>query len=111
LQVPGYNAEGLVFPESSTGLPWGPDRVSSLFYYQAHKLAVRITFHGLRHTHATVALRAGVPMKVVSDMLGRTTTAITRICIRTSLKTHGARPRNALAKLWRPLAFRPPKAD
>lgn len=25
--------------------------------------------HGLRHTHATIALRAGVPLKVISERL------------------------------------------
>jgi integrase len=67
----------MVFPEPSTGLPWGPDRLSSQFFYRAHKLDVPITFHGLRHSFATIALRARVPMKLVSDILGHTTTAIT----------------------------------
>jgi integrase len=72
-----YNAEGLVFPDPSTGMLWGPDRFSSAFYYRAHKLGIAITFHGLRHSFATIALRARVPMKLVSDILGHTTTAIT----------------------------------
>ena len=29
-----------------------------------------ITFHGMRHTCATLLLRAGVPIKVVSERLG-----------------------------------------
>lgn len=33
--------------------------------------------HGMRHTYATVALAAGVPLKVVSDTLGHRTIAIT----------------------------------
>lgn len=77
LRSPGYNPEALVFPEPATGLAWGPDRFSSLFYYQAHKLKIPVTFHGLRHSFATIALRARVPMKVVSEILGHTTTAIT----------------------------------
>ncbi len=36
-----------------------------------------IRFHDLRHTWATLALRAGVPAKVVSDRLGHSTIAIT----------------------------------
>ena len=73
----GYNPESMVFPEPATGAPWGSDRFSSLFYYRAHKLGVPITFHGLRHSFATIALRARVPMKLVSEMLGHTTIAIT----------------------------------
>jgi integrase len=77
LRSPGYNPEGLVFPDPATGDAWGPDRFSSAFYYRAHKLGIAITFHGLRHSFATIALRARVPMKMVSDILGHTTTAIT----------------------------------
>lgn len=36
-----------------------------------------IRFHDLRHTSASLALAAGVPMRVVSDRLGHSTTAIT----------------------------------
>ena len=37
----------------------------------------RITLHGLRHTHATLLLKAGVPLKVVSERLGHSTPAFT----------------------------------
>lgn len=37
----------------------------------------RIRFHDLRHTAATLALRAGVPLKVVSDRLGHAGIEIT----------------------------------
>jgi integrase len=36
-----------------------------------------IKFHGLRHTSATLALKAGVPVKVVSERLGHKRTEIT----------------------------------
>ena len=36
-----------------------------------------IRFHDLRHTSASLALTAGVAMRVVSDRLGHTTTSIT----------------------------------
>ena len=42
------------------------------------QLAVpRIRFHDLRHTHATLALNAGIHPKVVSERLGHATIAIT----------------------------------
>jgi integrase len=37
----------------------------------------RIRFHDLRHTFATLALQAGVPLKVVSDILGHANISIT----------------------------------
>ncbi len=37
----------------------------------------RIRFHDLRHTFATLALQAGVPLKVVSDILGHKNISIT----------------------------------
>lgn len=37
----------------------------------------RISLHGLRHTHATLALQAGVHPKVVSERLGHATVAFT----------------------------------
>ncbi len=40
------------------------------------KLA-RIRLHDLRHTHATLALRAGIHPKVVSERLGHATVSIT----------------------------------
>jgi integrase len=36
-----------------------------------------IRFHDLRHTHATLLLKAGVPVKVVSERLGRSTPGFT----------------------------------
>ena len=36
-----------------------------------------IRLHDLRHTHATIALRAGVPVKVISERLGHETPAFT----------------------------------
>jgi integrase len=32
---------------------------------------------GLRHTHATLAIKAGVPVKVVSERLGHASTSFT----------------------------------
>ena len=38
-----------------------------------HSGLPRIRFHDLRHTHATLLLKAGVPIKVVSERLGHST--------------------------------------
>ena len=37
----------------------------------------RIRFHDLRHTHATLSLAAGVPIRVVADRLGHSSPAFT----------------------------------
>lgn len=37
----------------------------------------RIRLHDLRHTHASLALQAGVPVKVVSERLGHASTSFT----------------------------------
>jgi len=37
----------------------------------------RIRLHDLRHTHATILLKAGVPVKVVSERLGHSSPAFT----------------------------------
>lgn len=37
----------------------------------------RIRLHDLRHTHATLAIKAGVPVKVVSERLGHESPAFT----------------------------------
>jgi integrase len=36
-----------------------------------------LSIHGLRHTHASLALRAGVHPKVISERLGHATVAFT----------------------------------
>ncbi len=40
----------------------------------------RVRLHDLRHTHATLLLKAGVPLKVVSERLGHSTPAFT-MCV------------------------------
>jgi integrase len=41
---------------------------------KASRLDPPISFHGLRHTYASLALMNGVPMQVVSENLGHTDT-------------------------------------
>ena len=51
--------------------------------YTAWKRATKATgaeglrFHDLRHTHATLLLKAGTPVKVVSERLGHSTPGFT----------------------------------
>ena len=55
-----------------------PDRFSQLFEKLIASSGLRrIRLHDLRHTHATLALAAGVHPKVVSERLGHSTVAFT----------------------------------
>lgn len=60
----------LVFSEL-LGEPIDPDKISSAFYYAVRRLELPVTsFHGLRHSFATLSLAAGVALKVTSATLG-----------------------------------------
>lgn len=68
---------GLVFTRED-GTAFRPEYLTHLFrrLVDAANLP-RIRLHDLRHTSASLALAAGVPIKVVSDRLGHSSTAIT----------------------------------
>lgn len=60
------------------GSPIHPDYFSQCFDRHLAKSALpRIRLHDLRHTHATILLKAGVPAKVVSERLGHANVAFT----------------------------------
>jgi integrase len=60
------------------GSPIHPGCFSQIFGRRVAAAQVpRIRFHDLRHTHATLALRARVHPKIVSERLGHSTVAIT----------------------------------
>lgn len=74
---PAYRDEGLVFARED-GSPLRPDYVTRHFQLLARAAGVPvIRLHDLRHTHASHALAAGVAIKVVSERLGHSSTAIT----------------------------------
>jgi len=59
------------------GNPINPPTLSSVFRTKARRLGLPVTLHGLRHTHASLLLKAGVPAKVVSERLGHSQISIT----------------------------------
>jgi integrase len=73
----GWIDTGLVFTRES-GEALDPESVSR-FWRQAVKKSMlpTIRLHDLRHTHATLALQAGIHPKVVSERLGHATVSIT----------------------------------
>jgi integrase len=75
--VVGGDEPDVVFTNAD-GEPVHPHSVSQAFeriVARAEVPAVRL--HDLRHTHATLLIKAGVPVKVVSERLGHAKTAFT----------------------------------
>ncbi|WP_157998059.1 site-specific integrase [Ornithinibacillus scapharcae] len=67
---PDYENNNLVCC-TSTGGAIRPTYLRTMFNPTIEKSGVKkISFHGLRHTHATLLLRAGVHPKVVQERLG-----------------------------------------
>ncbi|MGI8985212.1 MAG: site-specific integrase, partial [Nocardioidaceae bacterium] len=81
-----WSDTGLVFTRED-GSALRPDYVTHLFIKFVQRAGLpRIRLHDLRHTNASLALAAGVPMKVVSHRLGHSSLAIT-----SDLYTHVSR--------------------
>jgi integrase len=75
---PGWHETGHVFA-SSTGTPLDPSNVRSAFAQLCQRAALgHWTIHELRHTAASLMLSAGVPLHVVSDVLGHSSISITK---------------------------------
>ena len=69
--------DDLVFAQPG-GAPLGPHTVTHEFALLLKRAGLpHIRFHDLRHTHATLMLKAGVHPKVVSERLGHASVAIT----------------------------------
>lgn len=63
---------------STVGTFWHPRNLSRAFRAMVDKLGLPpVNFHGLRHTHITHLLRAGVHPKIASERAGHASVAIT----------------------------------
>ena len=71
-----YVDQGLVCAEAD-GTPMNPVSVSSRMRQVMQALGLKASLHSLRHTHATLLIQSGAPMKFVSARLGHATTAFT----------------------------------
>jgi integrase len=70
--------EGDLVVAKENGEPVHPHTFSQTFERLIGKTNLRtIRLHDLRHTHATLALKAGVPVKVISERLGHESPAFT----------------------------------
>ncbi len=73
----GWTDSGYVFT-ADDGQYLDPEAVTRWFRQAVkHSLLPKIRLHDLRHTHATLALQAGVHPKVVSERLGHANVSIT----------------------------------
>ena len=74
---PAWQDTGYVFTQED-GSPIDADRISRDFARIVRTDGLpHLTFHGLRHAHATILLTAGIHSKVVSERLGHSNIAIT----------------------------------
>jgi integrase len=74
---PAYGDQGLVFA-SPTGHVWDCSNLRRGFERLLQEVGIkRIRIHDLRHTAATLMLLEGQPAKVVAEMLGHATVALT----------------------------------
>jgi integrase len=68
--------DDLVFSQLSGG-PLLPDTVSHAWTKISKRVGLKLRFHDLRHTHATLMLKSGAHPKIVSERLGHATVAFT----------------------------------
>lgn len=74
---PAYKDHDLVVP-TTLGTPYSPRNLLRTFYRLIKDAGVpHISFHDLRHTHATLLLAQGVHPKIVAERLGHTDVRIT----------------------------------
>ena len=74
---PGYSASGYVFT-CLNGDPMAPDRLTRTFKKLAALAGLPpVRLHDLRHGAASLALSAGVELKVVQEMLGHSSIVLT----------------------------------
>jgi integrase len=60
----------------ASGAPWSPSdqQERTMLAVAKARIVPRISFHGLRHTYASLALMGGVPLQVVAGNLGHVDT-------------------------------------
>jgi integrase len=75
---PTWPDTGLFFVQPN-GQAWHPDSVSQRFRRLTRQAGLPpIRVHDLRHVAATIALHAGVDIKILQEQLGHTTSTLTR---------------------------------
>jgi integrase len=67
----------LVFPFPGTERPWHPTSLSVAWRNVASELDLGVSFHALRHTHASQLIAAGVPITEIAHRLGHASPSTT----------------------------------
>jgi integrase len=75
LQRAASDGSPWVFPVG--GKPMHPEAASEAFRVLSRRAGLTVRLHDLRHTAATLALAAGVPVRDVSDALGHSSPSVT----------------------------------
>jgi integrase len=68
--------EDLVFP-AWNGSAQSPDALGTAWSRLAKELGIKVSFHGLRHTHASMLIDRNVDVVTISKRLGHSSPAIT----------------------------------
>jgi integrase len=70
--------DALVFPDNLEGAPRSPNAITKAWAAAAEALGVPdVTLHGLRHTHASQLIDAGVDIVTISKRLGHASPNVT----------------------------------
>ena len=69
--------DALVFPCPGSEAPWSPHAFSTAWHTTARRLGLDVSFHALRHTHASQLIAAGVDVVTVSHRLGHASPNVT----------------------------------
>ena len=95
---PAWPDTGLFFVQPN-GQPWHPNSVTQRFRRLVKRAGLPpIRLHDLRHGAATMALDAGIDIKIVSEQLGHSTTTLTRDTYQSVLKQLHHNAADAVAK-------------
>ncbi len=73
-----WHEAGFVFTNPATGTPLDPRTLIKYFHQVRDAAGIKdLRFHDLRHSCASFLLAHGVPVKMISEMLGHSSTAFT----------------------------------
>jgi integrase len=74
---PDWKDHDLVCP-ATNGAPWYPSNFRKAFLDLVRRCGTKVfTFHALRHTHASLAIRLGADVRTVASRLGHSTPTLT----------------------------------
>lgn len=106
-----WQPERPIFPAARGGHWWGVNHAKELVQPVVERAGAKCTPYTVRHTCATLLLRAGIPLKVVSERLGHEDVATTLRCYAHVLEGDQARAAGAMELLLNPPPQNGPTGD